>query len=139
MKRSPTVPLLPRDELLLRDFPSLPTVPVLRVSRDLEGDLLVFKEAEPFAEFPPDPAPELGAARNRDGDKRRDAERERPPDKLRLLFPPATFAAATRSWEVERDDPLPLAPDGANGRPCLRGAIFKVVSNLRARSSSFSI
>ena len=139
MKRSPTVPLLPREELLLRDFPSLPTVAVLRVSRDLEGDLLVFNETESFAEFPPDPVAELGAARNRDGDKRRDAERERPPDKLRLVFPPATFAAAARSWEVESDEPLPLAPDGPNARPCLRGAIFKVVSNLRARLSSCSI
>ena len=139
IKRSPTVPVRPREELLLRDSPPLPAVPALSVSRDLEGDLLVFKEAEALIEFPPDPARGHGAARSRDGDKRRDAERERPPDTLRLLFPPATFAAAARSWEVERDDPLPLFPDGANGRPCLRGAIFRDVSNLRARFSSCSI
>ena len=67
---SPTVPVLPRDGVRLRE--SLPLPPALRVGLDLEGERLVFRDADPVCE--------LGTASKRDGDNR-EAERDLP-DKL---------------------------------------------------------
>ena len=92
IKRSPTVPVLPRDGVLLRDSPLLPPGAALMVSLDLDGDTLVFNEAEPL---PPEPTREPGAARSLDGDRRRDADRERPDDELPQA--PAALDAAAKS------------------------------------------
>ena len=64
IKRSPTVPVLPRDGVLLLE--SLPLPPAFKVGLDLEGDRLVFKEADP------------GATNNRDGDNSLDVDRDLP-------------------------------------------------------------
>ena len=79
IKRSPTVPVLPREGVLLLE--SLPLPPAFRAGLDLDGDLLVFREADRPPELPIDPGCEPGATNRRDGDNNRDAERDRP-DKL---------------------------------------------------------
>ena len=123
---SPTVPVRPLDGVRLRE--SLPLPPVF-FGRDLEGDRLVFKDAECV---PCEP----GAIKSLEGDSNLEVERDRPD--MFGLFDPRSWPAADKSCELDSEELLPLPLDLGSVRPCFLDAIVNDVSNLRARLISFS-
>lgn len=123
---SPTVPVLPLDGVRLRE--SLPLPPAL-FGRDLDGDLLVFRDAECV---PCDP----GAIKSLDGDSNREVERDRP--EILGLLDPRSCPVADKSCELESEELLPLPLDLGSVLPCFLDAIVNDVSNLSAKLISFS-